>query len=79
MLSLVSFLKLKLLYSEIPVLGPYHKESAVTAFRWVLRRGLGGGGVMVHVGQEPCSLQGDGATGSWRGGPGSSPVLSFMQ
>jgi hypothetical protein len=27
------FSQLKLLYSEVPVLGPYHKKSAVTAFR----------------------------------------------
>lgn len=39
-LSLLSFSQLKLLYSRIPALGPYHKESAVTAFRWVLGRRL---------------------------------------
>lgn len=32
-LSLFSFPQLKLLYAGIPALGPYHKESAVTAFR----------------------------------------------
>lgn len=32
-LSLLSFPQLKLLYSRVPALGPYHKESAVTAFR----------------------------------------------
>lgn len=35
-LSLVFSPQLKLLYSEVPVLGPYYKKSAVTAFRWVL-------------------------------------------
>lgn len=40
--SLLSFPQLKLLYSGVPSLGPYHKESAVTAFRWVLGRRLGG-------------------------------------
>lgn len=49
-LSLISFLQLKLLYNGIPVLGPYHKESAVTAFRWVLGRKLGGGGAGNRVG-----------------------------
>lgn len=38
------FPQLKQLYSEIPVLGPYYKESTVTAFRWVLRRRGGAGG-----------------------------------
>lgn len=27
--------QLKLLYMEVPVLGPYYRKSAVTAFRWV--------------------------------------------
>lgn len=40
--SLPSFPQLKLLYRGVPSLGPYHKESAVTAFRWVLGRRLGG-------------------------------------
>lgn len=42
-ISLPSFLQLKVLYKGIPVLGPYHKKSAVTAFRWVLGRPVGRG------------------------------------
>lgn len=34
--------QLKVLYSRVPALGPYHTESAVTAFRCVLGRWLGG-------------------------------------
>lgn len=40
--SLLSFPQLKVLYSGVPSLGPYHKKSAVTAFRWVLGRRLWG-------------------------------------
>lgn len=41
--------QLKLLYNEVPVLGPYHKKSAVTAFRCVLEVGV--------VGLTPVSNQ----------------------
>lgn len=44
LVSPVSFPQLKLLYSGVPSLGPYHKKSMVTAFRWVLGRGLVGQG-----------------------------------
>lgn len=73
-LSLLFFFQLKLLYRGIPALGPYHKESAVTAFRWVLGRRLGersarnGIRVVVYVGQVPLSLQGEEAV---RSGPGA--------
>lgn len=83
-LSLLSFSQLKLLYRGIPALGPYHKESAVTAFRWVLGRRLGersaGDGICVvlYVGQVPHSLQGDEAMRSGPGEPSTSPFLSFI-
>ena len=49
-ISLLSFPQLKLLYSGIPVLGPYYRKSAVTAFRWVLEGRREGAAVLQCLG-----------------------------
>ncbi|XP_015426814.1 PREDICTED: suppressor of tumorigenicity 14 protein [Myotis davidii] len=73
---------LKQLYSEIPILRPYYKESTVTAFRWVLRRRRGPGRCWewdpcaVVGGRVPGGQQGDAAMRPWLGEP--SPVLSTI-
>lgn len=61
--SLLSFPQLKVLYSGVPSLGPYHKESAVTAFRWVLGRRLWGRCCVVAVGgSQQTAGSGSGST-----------------
>lgn len=46
--------QLKVLYSRVPALGPYYTESAVTAFRWVLGRWLGGQRAGSGIAVESC-------------------------